>query len=100
MHSTDHEGVSPNDGTTSSSTSQPHLSIFSYNRFAFIPFSEGARSCLGKRFAQVEFITALALIVQKYTIHLPDGVCIEDLVDSDNQINLHPKKDVKLWFQA
>ncbi|KAH6584488.1 hypothetical protein BASA61_007445 [Batrachochytrium salamandrivorans] len=99
MHSTDHEGVSPNDGATSSSTLQPHLSIFSYNRFAFIPFSEGARSCLGKRFAQVEFITALALIVQKYTIHLPDGVCIEDLVDSTNQINLHPKKDVKLCFR-
>ncbi|KAH9273583.1 hypothetical protein BASA83_004251 [Batrachochytrium salamandrivorans] len=69
MHSTDHEGVSPNDGATSSSTLQPHLSIFSYNRFAFIPFSEGPRSCIGKRFAQVEFITTLALIVQKYTIH-------------------------------
>ncbi|KAH6572683.1 hypothetical protein BASA60_006494 [Batrachochytrium salamandrivorans] len=99
MHSTDHEGVSPNDGANSSSTLQPHLSIFSYNRFAFIPFSEGPRSCIGKRFAQVEFITTLALIVQKYTIHLPDGVCIEDLVDSTYQITLLPKKDVKLCFR-
>ncbi|KAH6583588.1 hypothetical protein BASA61_007919 [Batrachochytrium salamandrivorans] len=99
MHSTDHEGISPNDGATSSSTLQPHLSIFSYNRFAFIPFSEGPRSCIGKRFAQVEFITTLALIVQKYTIHLPDGVCIEDLVDSTQQVTLCPKKDVRLCFR-
>ncbi|KAH6587212.1 hypothetical protein BASA50_001345 [Batrachochytrium salamandrivorans] len=98
-HSTDHEEISPNDGATSSSTLQPHLSIFSYNRFAFIPFSEGPRSCIGKRFAQVEFITTLALIVQKYTIHLPDGVCIEDLVDSTYQITLLPKKDVRLCFR-
>ncbi|KAH9244388.1 hypothetical protein BASA81_018204 [Batrachochytrium salamandrivorans] len=99
MHSTDHEEISPNDGATSSSTLQPHLSIFSYNRFAFIPFSEGPRSCIGKRFAQVEFITTLALIVQKYTIHLPDGVCIEDLVDSIQRVTLRPKKDVRLCFR-
>ncbi|KAI1077338.1 cytochrome P450 [Whalleya microplaca] len=35
---------------------------------SYIPFSDGARSCLGRRIAQVEIIAALAVIFQKYSI--------------------------------
>ncbi|KAI1380675.1 cytochrome P450 [Hypoxylon crocopeplum] len=39
-------------------------------RGAFIPFSDGARACLGRRMAIVELISALAVIFQKYSIEL------------------------------
>jgi cytochrome P450 len=37
---------------------------------AFVPFSEGARSCPGKRFAQVEIMAVLAVIFKTYTVEL------------------------------
>lgn len=39
-------------------------------RGAFIPFSDGARACLGRRFAQVEVLTALAVIFSQYSVEL------------------------------
>jgi cytochrome P450 len=39
-------------------------------RGSFIPFSDGARSCLGRRIAQVEMLAALAVLFQKYSIEL------------------------------
>lgn len=37
---------------------------------SFIPFSDGARSCLGRRLAQVEVVAVLATIFQKYSVEL------------------------------
>lgn len=37
---------------------------------AYIPFSEGARSCLGRRFAQVEILAVLAVIFREYSVEL------------------------------
>ena len=37
---------------------------------AYIPFSEGYRSCLGRRFAQVEILAVLALIFTQYSVEL------------------------------
>ncbi|KAI1389972.1 cytochrome P450 [Hypoxylon trugodes] len=39
-------------------------------RGAFIPFSDGARACLGRRMAIVELVSALAVTFQKYSIEL------------------------------
>eukprot|EP00667_Euglena_gracilis_P010926 EG_transcript_11134 len=36
--------------------------------FAFCPFSYGARSCIGLRFAQIEAVTVLARILQRFTV--------------------------------
>ncbi|KAK5987447.1 Cytochrome P450 monooxygenase ORF6-like protein [Cladobotryum mycophilum] len=44
--------------------------LFKPERGAYIPFSDGARSCLGRRIAQVELIAALAVVFQKYSIEL------------------------------
>jgi cytochrome P450 len=37
---------------------------------AYIPFSDGYRACLGRRFAQVEVLACLAVIFQKYSVEL------------------------------
>jgi len=39
-----------------------------YNTGAFMSFSAGARACIGRRFAEVELITAVALIVLRYKV--------------------------------
>ena len=73
--------------------------MLTYNRYAFIPFSEGVRSCLGKRFAQVEVITALVLIVQNFTIHPSFGMKDTDVTESKNELTLQSKKHIKLVFK-
>jgi len=37
-------------------------------RDAFIPFSGGVRSCIGRRFAELESIVAITMLVKKYKI--------------------------------
>ncbi|KAB5525756.1 cytochrome P450 [Coniochaeta sp. 2T2.1] len=44
--------------------------LFRPPRGAFVPFSDGARSCLGRRIAQVEMLAALAVVFQKYSVEL------------------------------
>lgn len=44
--------------------------LFRPVRGSFIPFSEGPRSCLGRRLAQVEVVAVLSVIFQKYSIEL------------------------------
>lgn len=44
--------------------------LFRPVRGSYIPFSDGARSCLGRRLAQVELISALSVIFQKYSLEL------------------------------
>ncbi|KAJ1326495.1 cytochrome P450 [Microdochium nivale] len=39
-------------------------------RGAFLPFSDGARSCLGRRVAQVELLAAVSVIFQNYSVEL------------------------------
>ena len=46
------------------------LNLYRPHKGAYIPFSEGPRSCLGRRFAQVEILVALALIFSQYSVEL------------------------------
>ncbi|KAL5356043.1 cytochrome P450 [Aspergillus floccosus] len=41
-------------------------------RGSYIPFSDGFRACLGKKFAQVEFVAALAVVFRAYRVRLAD----------------------------
>lgn len=55
--------------------------FFRPRRGAYLPFSDGARSCLGRRVAQVEIMTFLAVLLQRYSIELaPDRWAGEDEV--------------------
>ncbi|KAJ8122154.1 hypothetical protein ONZ43_g1579 [Nemania bipapillata] len=54
-------------------------SLYRPVRGSFIPFSSGARQCLGRRFAQVEILVALAVIFQKYSLEN----AVDDWADDD-----------------
>lgn len=44
--------------------------LFRPERGSYIPFSDGPRSCLGRRIAQVEIIAALAVLFRDYSLEL------------------------------
>jgi cytochrome P450 len=52
--------------------------LFTPPKGAFIPFSEGARSCPGRRFAQVEITAVLTLIFKTYSLELDVGEWASD----------------------
>lgn len=68
-------------------------------RYAFVPFSDGPRSCLGKKFAEVEFVACLVVFVRKFTLSLPEGVDGERLLDGQRGILFKTKSPVKLMLK-
>jgi len=50
---------------------------------AYIPFSEGYRSCIGRRFAQVEILAVIALIFSQYSVELS-----VDKFATDTEVNM------------
>lgn len=52
------------------STPDTSAALFRPARGAYIPFSDGQRACLGRRFAQVEALTVLAVIFKEYSVEL------------------------------
>ncbi|KAI8619967.1 cytochrome P450, partial [Chytriomyces sp. MP71] len=79
-----------------STTGEVHA--FGGSALGLAPFSEGPRSCLGKKFAQVEFVALLSMMSLRYKWRVPEGVKGEDLLMAAPVITLKPAKDVKLVF--
>ncbi|KAK6358584.1 hypothetical protein TWF730_007910 [Orbilia blumenaviensis] len=53
---------------------------------SYIPFSDGPRSCLGKRFAQVEIMILLAMIFKTYSVELAvDEVADDEAIEKMNE---------------
>ena len=44
--------------------------LFRPERGSYLPFSEGYRSCIGRRFAQVEVLATIAVLFQNYSVEL------------------------------
>jgi len=44
--------------------------LFKPQKGSYIPFSEGPRACLGRRFAQVEILAVLAVLLKEYSFEL------------------------------
>ncbi|KAM0221007.1 hypothetical protein ACHAPA_003360 [Fusarium lateritium] len=67
--------------------------LFRPERGSYIPFSDGPRSCLGRRIAQVEIIAALAVIFRDYSLELAvdEWASDEELekMDSDGKRNIY-----------
>ena len=63
---------------------------------AYIPFSEGHRSCLGKRFAQVELLAALAVIFKHYSVEL----AVDEWVSDEELEGMDELARRKVWEKA
>jgi cytochrome P450 len=60
---------------------------------AYIPFSEGYRACIGRRFAQVEVLAVLALIFTQYSVELT-----VDKWASDEEVKMmDPAEKKEVW---
>ena len=53
-------------------------SLFRPAKGAYVPFSEGYRSCLGRRFAQVEILAVLAVVFKNWSVELDVGEWLSD----------------------
>ncbi|OAA37186.1 cytochrome P450 3A7 [Metarhizium rileyi] len=74
---------SPDDGNDESDEGidrQPdgNVHFFRPRRGAYLPFSDGARSCIGRRVAQVEIMTFLAVLFQRYSVELAPDQWVSD----------------------
>lgn len=50
-----------------------------------LPFSAGARGCLGQKFAMTESVCLLACLVRRYEILLPADVDVGSLTEADKR---------------
>ena len=63
---------------------------------AYIPFSIGHRSCIGRRFAQVEVLAVLALIFSQYSVELA-----VDALASDEEVGkMDNQAKFEVWNRA
>ncbi|XP_014554353.1 hypothetical protein COCVIDRAFT_105323, partial [Bipolaris victoriae FI3] len=65
---------------------------------AYLPFSEGSRSCLGRRFAQVEMVLTLAVIFKYWTIELVPEPPVDEEELAKNAVSTAEKGST--WLKA
>jgi cytochrome P450 len=66
-------------------------------RGTYLPFGLGARACIGRRFAMLEVVTALAVLLRRFRFE-PAPSQLE--IELEAQISLHPKGGLRLALQA
>ncbi|RMD39740.1 hypothetical protein DV735_g5389, partial [Chaetothyriales sp. CBS 134920] len=62
----------------------------------YFPFSDGYRSCLGRRFAQVEVLAAVAVIFQNYSAEL----AVDEYASDEEVIKMDMDDRAEIWQNA
>lgn len=65
-------------------------------RFAFFPFGAGTRVCIGEHFAMMEGVLLLAMLAQRWRLHLVHGQKIELWP----QITLRPRRSILMQLES
>lgn len=71
-------------------------SMFRPVRGSFLPFSDGPRSCLGRRIAQVEMLATLAVVFQGYSIEL----AVDQWASDEEVEKMGPEERRRLYKKA
>ncbi|EKD16552.1 cytochrome P450 [Drepanopeziza brunnea f. sp. 'multigermtubi' MB_m1] len=87
------EGDDEFGGFTGSDTS---ASLFRPARGAYLPFSDGPRSCLGRRLAQVKVLSVLSVIFQKYSIEL----AVDEWATDEEVAKMTPEEKKAVYKKA
>lgn len=66
------------------------------DRFIYVPFSVGHRVCLGQRFGLTEAILCLAILAQRFDLHLDEGRRVE----VSCRLTLRPEGGLPMRVQA
>ncbi len=73
-------------------------------RGSFLTFSDGSRACLGRKFAQAEYVAFLAVLLREYRVTLAEGMD-PVMVEKDiylrcaGKITLAPLDSIKLGLE-
>jgi cytochrome P450 len=70
--------------------------LYKPGKGAYIPFSDGYRSCIGRRFAQVEALAALAVIFQNYSVEL----AVDKYATDAEVIKMDTDARAEVWQKA
>jgi cytochrome P450 len=71
-------------------------SMFRPPKGAYIPFSEGFRACIGRRFAQVEILATLAVIYKNQSVELS----VDDLATEEELQDMDQEERKEVWRNA
>ena len=93
-------GVVPRNNTPDERGEESHLdtrtTLYRPRHGSYIPFSEGARSCLGRRFAQVQVLAVLATIFSQYSVEL----ALDDYATEAEVAGMSEEERGKVWEKA
>ncbi|KAF8649590.1 hypothetical protein AX16_005681 [Volvariella volvacea WC 439] len=64
---------------------EPAGGLLKPRRGAFVPFAEGVRGCLGRKFAQVEFVAVLTILLRKRRVEVAP-LAGESEEDAENRV--------------
>ncbi|KAF2753580.1 cytochrome P450 [Pseudovirgaria hyperparasitica] len=70
--------------------------LFKPMKGAYVPFSEGFRSCLGRRFAQVETLAVLTYIFREYSVEL----AVDRWADDETVQRMSESERKTVWQKA
>jgi cytochrome P450 len=92
-HIDDPEGNDAYGGFTGTSTA---AGLVRPTAGSYMPFSDGARSCLGRRLAQVEMMAMIAVIFQKWSVEL----AVDDWATDEEVKKMGSKEKKELYEKA
>lgn len=81
-----------------SDTTTPDISPQLYHppKGAYIPFSDGQRACIGRRFAQIELLAFLAYVFSQYSVEL----CVAEWADDEAVAKMAEVGKREVWEKA
>lgn len=85
-----------NDGLAVNEAADTSEQLYRPQRGAYVPFSDGYRACIGRRFAQVEVLAVLAVLLQKYTVEL----AVDHWATDEEVVTMDEDALAEVWQKA
>ncbi|KAK5077624.1 putative P450 monooxygenase [Exophiala xenobiotica] len=90
------ETLAKEDGLGVNESSDTSDRLFKPIKGAYLPFSDGYRACLGRRFAQVEVLAVLAVLFQNYSVEL----AVDKYATDAELEKMNDDEKAEIWHKA